>query len=96
MSALRPIHDRITVRRVTQLADPTSLIFVLDTFKDPGVEGLVVAVGPGVYDKRGKLTVPTIKAGDRILFGTGLGQPVTIDGDNLLMIREGDVMGVLS
>lgn len=95
MATLRPIHDRIVVKRIAQPVAPTALIFIPDEIKDPGEEGLVMAVGPGVYQK-GKLITPTIKAGDRILFGKGLGYPVTVGKETFLMMRESDVMGVLS
>ena len=94
MATLRPLHDRITVKHIPPTENPGALIFVLDTFKDPGEEGIVIAVGPGVH-KKGKLIAPTIKAGDNILYGKDLGQPVTVGGETLLMMRESDVMGVI-
>ena len=91
----RPLHDRVVVRRVEQESKSSGGIIIPDTAKEKPMEGEIVAVGPGGRDESGKLIPIDLKAGDRILFGKWSGTEVKIDGEELLIMKESDVMGVI-
>jgi chaperonin GroES len=91
----RPLHDRVVVRRVEQEAKTKGGIIIPDTAKEKPQEGEVVAVGAGARDEAGKLVPLDVKAGDRILFGKWSGTEVKIDGEELLIMKESDIMGVI-
>ena len=92
---LRPLNDRVLVRRVEEQDDKHGSIIIPDTAKEKPQEGEVVAVGAGAKSEEGKLTPLDVKAGDKILFGKWSGTEVKIDGVDLLIMKEGDIMGVL-
>ncbi len=91
----RPLHDRVVVRRVEQESKSAGGIIIPDTAKEKPMEGEIVAVGPGGRDEAGKLIPIDLKPGDRILFGKWSGTEVKIDGEELLIMKESDVMGVI-
>ena len=91
----RPLHDRIVIRRLDGEEKTKGGIIIPDTAKEKPQEGVVVAVGPGARDEHGNLVPTELKAGDRILFGKWSGTEVKIDGEDLLIMKESDVMGVL-
>jgi len=91
----RPLHDRVVVRRVASEEKTAGGIIIPDTAKEKPQEGEIVAVGPGGRDEAGKLIPLDVKVGDRILFGKWSGTEVKIDGEELLIMKESDVMGVL-
>jgi chaperonin GroES len=91
----RPLHDRVVVRRLDAEEKTKGGIIIPDTAKEKPQEGEVVAVGPGARDENGKLNALDVKAGDRILFGKWSGTEVRIDGEELLIMKESDVMGVI-
>lgn len=92
----RPLHDRVLVRRVEAEEKTLGGIIIPDTAKEKPQEGEVVAVGPGARDDSGKVNALELKAGDRILFGKWSGTEVKIDGEDLIIMKESDVLGVLS
>lgn len=92
----RPLHDRVLVRRVEQEAKTAGGIIIPDTAKEKPQEGEVLAVGPGARDDAGKLVALDVKIGDRILFGKWSGTEVKVDGEELIIMKESDIMGVLS
>lgn len=94
--AFRPLGDRVLVKRVEEESKTKGGIIIPDTAKEKPQEGEVVAVGPGARDDSGKVNAPELKAGDRILFGKWSGTEVKIDGDDLIIMKESDVLGVLS
>ena len=91
----RPLHDRLLVRRVEENAKTPGGIIIPDTAKEKPQEGEVIAAGPGVRNDEGRLTPLDVKVGDRILFGKWSGTEVTIDGEELLIMKESDVLGVI-
>ena len=91
----RPLHDRVLVRRIEAEEKTAGGIIIPDTAKEKPQEGEVVAVGPGARDDNGKLQPLDVKAGDRILFGKWSGTEVKIDGKDLLIMKESDVLGVV-
>ena len=91
----RPLHDRVVVRRLEQEEKTAGGIIIPDTAKEKPQEGEVVAVGPGARDDYGKLQPLDLKAGDRVLFGKWSGTEVKIDGEELMIMKESDVMGVI-
>ena len=91
----RPLHDRVVVRRVDAEEKTKGGIIIPDTAKEKPQEGEIVAVGPGARDESGKLVPLDVKAGDRILFGKWSGTEVKIDGEDLIIMKESDVMGVV-
>ena len=91
----RPLHDRVLVRRIEQDEKTTGGIIIPDTAKEKPTEGEVLAVGSGVRDENGELQPLDVKAGDRILFGKWSGTEVDLDGEELLIMKESDIMGVL-
>ena len=93
--SFRPLGDRVLVKRVEEEAKTKGGIIIPDTAKEKPQEGEVVAVGPGARDDNGKLQPLDVKAGDRILFGKWSGTEVKIDGQELLIMKESDVLGVI-
>jgi chaperonin GroES len=91
----RPLHDRLVIRRIEGEEKTKGGIIIPDTAKEKPQEGEVIAVGPGARDESGKLVPLELKAGDRALFGKWSGSEVKIDGENLLIMKESDVMGVI-
>ena len=91
----RPLHDRVVVRRIDAEAKTKGGIIIPDTAKEKPQEGEIVSVGPGGRDEAGNLIKPDVKAGDRVLFGKWSGTEVKIDGEELLIMKESDIMGVL-
>ena len=92
----RPLHDRVVVRRLTAEEKTAGGIIIPDTAKEKPMQGEVVAVGPGGRDEAGKLVPIELKAGDKVLFGKWSGTEVKLDGDELLIMKESDIMGVLA
>ena len=91
----RPLHDRVLVRRVEAEEKTAGGIIIPDTAKEKPSEGEVIAVGPGGRDENGKLIPMDLKSGDRVLFGKWSGTEVKIEGQELLIMKESDIMGVL-
>jgi chaperonin GroES len=91
----RPLHDRVVVRRIEADEKTKGGIIIPDTAKEKPQEGEIVAVGPGARDESGKVVPLDVKAGDRILFGKWSGTEVRIDGQDLLIMKESDIMGVI-
>ena len=91
----RPLHDRVVVRRIDAEEKTKGGIIIPDTAKEKPQEGEVVAVGPGARDEAGKLIPIDLKPGDRVLFGKWSGTEVKIDGQDLLIMKESDIMGVI-
>jgi chaperonin GroES len=91
----RPLHDRVVVRRLEAEEKSKGGIIIPDTAKEKPQEGEVVAVGPGGRDENGKLVAMGVKAGDRVLFGKWSGTEVKLDGEELLIMKESDIMGVV-
>jgi chaperonin GroES len=91
----RPLHDRVLVRRVTAEEKTAGGIIIPDTAKEKPQEGEVISVGPGTLNDKGELRPLDVKAGDRILFGKWSGTEVKLDGEELLIMKETDIMGVL-
>ena len=91
----RPLHDRILVRRVDAEEKTAGGIIIPDTAKEKPMEGEVVAAGPGARDEKGQLQPLDVKVGDRILFGKWSGTEIKLNGEDLLIMKESDVMGVI-
>jgi chaperonin GroES len=91
----RPLHDRVIVKRIEAEEKTRGGIIIPDTAKEKPQEGEVIAVGPGARDDSGKLIALELKAGDRILFGKWSGTEIKLDGEDLLIMKESDVMGVI-
>ena len=91
----RPLHDRVVVKRIDEEQKTKGGIIIPDTAKEKPQEGEVVAVGPGSRDESGKLVPLDVRVGDRILFGKWSGTEVKIDGEDLLIMKESDIMGVV-
>lgn len=91
----RPLHDRVVVRRLESEEKTAGGIIIPDTAKEKPQEGQVVAVGTGARDDSGKLIALEVKAGDRVLFGKWSGTEVKIDGEELLIMKESDIMGIM-
>jgi chaperonin GroES len=91
----RPLHDRVVVKRIAAEEKSKGGIIIPDTAKEKPQQGEVIAVGPGGRDESGKLIPIDIKAGDRVLFGKWSGTEVTINGEEVLIMKESDIMGVL-
>ena len=91
----RPLHDRVVVRRIEAEEKTAGGIIIPDTAKEKPQEGEVVAVGPGARNEKGELIALELKAGDRILFGKWSGTEVKIDGEDLLIMKESDILGVI-
>ena len=95
MAKFRPLHDRVVVRRITAEEKTSGGIIIPDTAKEKPMEGEVVAVGPGARNEAGALVAPDVKSGDRVLFGKWSGTEVKLDGEELLIMKESDIMGVI-
>ena len=92
---LRPLHDQLVVRRIEEDKKTAGGIIIPDTAKEKPVQGEVIAVGPGAHDKSGKLVPLDVKKGDRVLFGKWSGTEVKIDGEELAIMKESDIFGVI-
>jgi chaperonin GroES len=91
----RPLHDRVVVRRLAAEEKTSGGIIIPDTAQEKPMEGEVVAAGPGARDEQGKIVALEVKAGDRVLFGKWSGTEVKLDGEELLIMKESDLMGVI-
>jgi chaperonin GroES len=91
----RPLHDRVVVRRLEAEEKTSGGIIIPDTAKEKPMEGEIVAAGPGARDEAGKLVPLDVKEGDRILFGKWSGTEVKLDGEELLIMKESDIMGII-
>jgi chaperonin GroES len=91
----RPLHDRVVVRRIEEDAKTAGGIIIPDTAKEKPQQGEIIAVGPGARDEAGKIVALDVKVGDRVLFGKWSGTEVKIDGKDLLIMKESDILGVL-
>ena len=92
----RPLHDRVVVRRLTAEEKTAGGIIIPDTAKEKPMEGEIVAVGPGARNERGEIVALDVAAGDRILFGKWSGTEVKIAGEELLIMKESDIMGIIA
>ena len=91
----RPLHDRVVIRRVNAEEKTTGGIIIPDTAQEKPMEGEVVAAGPGARNEQGQIVALEVKAGDRILFGKWSGTEVKLDGEELLIMKESDIMGIV-
>ena len=91
----RPLHDRVVVRRLDSEEKTKGGIIIPDTAKEKPSEGVIVSVGPGARDESGKINALDVKAGDRVLFGKWSGTEVKVGGEDLLIMKESDIMGVI-
>ena len=94
-TTFRPLHDRVVVRRVEEEQKTKGGIIIPDTAKEKPMQGEVIAVGPGARNDKGELQPLDVKAGDRVLFGKWSGTEVKIDGEELLIMKESDIMGII-
>ncbi len=92
---IKPLHDRVLVRRVEEVTKTSGGIIIPDTAKEKPLEGIVEAVGTGKIAPDGKVIALTVKEGDRVLFGKYAGTEIKLDGESFLMIREEDLFGIL-
>ena len=92
----RPLHDRVVLRRIEGEEKTKGGIIIPDTVKEKPQEGEVVAAGPGVRDEAGKINPLEVKAGDRVLFGKWSGTEVKVDGEDLLIMKESDLLGIIA
>ena len=95
MNGFRPLHDRVLVRRVEAEERTRGGIIIPDTAKEKPIEGEVLAVGPGARDETGKIVPLDVKVGDRVLFGKWAGTEVVIDGEERIIMKESDILGVV-
>ena len=91
----RPLHDRVVVRRVEQESKTAGGIIIPDTAKEKPQEGEVIAVGPGARDEAGRVQPLDVKAGDRVLFGKWSGTEIKLEGEDLIIMKESDIMGII-
>ena len=91
----RPLHDRVVIRRIDETGKTRGGIVIPDTAKEKPMEGEIVAVGPGARDERGVLVPLDVKQGDRILFGKWSGTEVKLNGEDLLIMKESDILGIV-
>jgi chaperonin GroES len=91
----RPLHDRVVVRRITPLEKSAGGIIIPDTVQEKPMEGEIIAVGPGARNEQGTIVALAVKAGDRVLFGKWSGTEIKIDGEDLLIMKEADLLGVI-
>src|SRR5260221_6391689 len=91
----RPLHDRVVVRRVEQEEKTSGGIIIPDTVKEKPMEGEIIAVGPGARSEDGQIHPLDVKAGDRVLFGKWSGTEVKLDGEELIIMKESDIMGII-
>jgi len=94
--SFRPLHDRVLIRRVESEAKTSGGIIIPDTAQEKPMEGQVVSAGPGARGEDGKLVPMDVKAGDRVLFGKWSGTEVKLDGEELIIMKESDIMGVIA
>ena len=94
--AFKPLHDRVLVKRIASDEKTKGGLIIPDTAKEKPAEGEIIAVGEGARKDSGELIAPSVKAGDRILFGKWSGTEVTLDGDELLIMKESDILGIIS
>jgi chaperonin GroES len=94
--ALKPLHDRVLVRRVESDEKTSGGLIIPDSAKEKPAEGVIVACGEGARKDSGELIAMTVKDGDKVLFGKWSGTEVTVDGEELLMMKESDILGILS
>lgn len=92
----RPLHDRVLVRRIDEDEKTAGGIIIPDTAKEKPQQGEVLSVGPGARDNNGQLIAPDVKSGDKVLFGKWSGTEVKIDGEDLLIMKESDIMGIMA
>ncbi len=93
--SFRPLHDRVVVQRVDSEEKTAGGIIIPDTAKEKPSEGVIISVGPGARDEDGKYIAPDVKKGDRVLFGKWSGTEIKVDGEDLLIMKESDIMGVI-
>ena len=93
--SFRPLHDRVVVRRLDENEKTVGGIIIPDTAKEKPMQGEVIAVGPGARNEKGEIVPLDVKAGDKVLFGKWSGTEVKLDGEDLLIMKESDIMGVL-
>ena len=93
--AFRPLHDRVLIRRIESEEKSAGGIIIPDTAKEKPLEGEVIAVGPGARDEQGQIIALDVKEGDRVLFGKWSGTEVKIDSEELLIMKESDIMGIV-
>jgi|ERR1700709_524990 chaperonin GroES len=91
----RPLHDRVVVRRITPLEKSAGGIIIPDTVQEKPMEGEIIAVGPGARNEQGTIVALAVNAGDRVLFGKWSGTEIKIDGEDLLIMKEADLLGVI-
>jgi chaperonin GroES len=91
----RPLHDRVAIRRVDAEEKTVGGIIIPDTAQEKPMEGVVVAAGPGARNEQGQIVAMEVKSGDRILFGKWSGTEVKLDGEELLIMKESDIMGIV-
>jgi chaperonin GroES len=91
----RPLHDRVVIRRLSAEEKTSGGIIIPDTAQEKPMEGEVIAVGPGARNEQGQIVTLDVKAGDRILFGKWSGTEVKLDGEELLIMKESDIMGII-
>ncbi len=94
--ALTPLHDRVLVKRTEGEEKTSGGLYIPESAKEKPSEGEIVSVGEGARKDNGELIAPAVKAGDRVLFGKWSGTEVTVDGEEMLMMKESDIMGILS
>jgi chaperonin GroES len=94
--ALKPLHDRVLVRRIESDEKTSGGLIIPDSAKEKPAEGIIVACGEGARKDSGELIVMAVNEGDKVLFGKWSGTEVTVDGEELLMMKEGDILGILS
>lgn len=95
MTTIRPLHDRVIVRRIEQDEKTAGGIIIPDTAKEKPIQGEVIAVGPGARDDSGKTIAMDVKVGDTVLFGKWAGTEVKLDGEEVLVLKESDIIGVI-
>ena len=93
---VKPLHDRVIVKRVDEEEKTKGGIIIPDTAKEKPAEGEIVSVGEGARKDSGELIAPTVKAGDKVLFGKWSGTEVTLDGEELLIMKESDILGIIA
>ncbi|MSO64918.1 MAG: co-chaperone GroES [Alphaproteobacteria bacterium] len=91
----KPLHDRVVIRRLEEEQRTAGGIIIPDTAKEKPMEGKVMAVGPGARNEKGDIVAMTVKAGDRVLFGKYSGTEVKMDGEDLLIVKESDILGII-
>ena len=95
MAKFRPLHDRVVVRRITAEEKTAGGIIIPDTAREKPMEGEVIAAGSGARNEQGQIVALDVKAGDRVLFGKWSGTEVKLDGEELLIMKESDIMGIV-